>query len=158
MRRVPPPRKVVRVRALGACHEWQGSVHPLGYGYCRYKGKTWRAHRAAWDEQVGPIPEGMHVLHHCDNRRCVRIEHLFLGTHLDNMHDCAAKGRRPRLHGERNGSAHVSQQVVEEIRRRYTGTKAGNPAFVSQTQLAREYGLTQGQVSKIVRGAAWRAA
>lgn len=142
-------RKVVRRRDLGACHEWQGSR--IGdYGRRMYKRRVWLAHRAAWDEQVGPIPDGMFVCHHCDNPLCVNTAHLFIGTASDNMRDMAAKGRQ-RYDGEHNSHAILSDKEVDEIRRRYTGTKGGNPNFVSQKQLAIEYGVTQAHISKIVR-------
>lgn len=78
---------------MDRCIEYSGYKMPTGYGMRGYKGKVWLAHRAAWDEEVGPIPDGMNVLHSCDNRACVNIEHLFLGSHTDNMQDMVSKGR-----------------------------------------------------------------
>ena len=77
---------------MSDCIEWTGAKR-RGYGAVRYKGAIWGAHRAAWDAQVGPIPDGMIVCHSCDNPACVNVEHLFLGTHLDNARDKGAKGR-----------------------------------------------------------------
>lgn len=69
-------------------------VNPVtGYGRRYYKGKQWRAHRAEWDEKRGPIPDGLNVLHRCDNKPCKEINHLFLGTQKDNMQDMVSKGR-----------------------------------------------------------------
>lgn len=75
------------------CNEFP-RVRGDGYGVRYYKGKSWAAHRAEWDEKVGPIPEGIFVLHHCDNKPCREIKHLFLGTHQDNMDDKVRKGRQ----------------------------------------------------------------
>jgi len=76
------------------CKEWPRYRDRKGYGIKRFgkRGKQ-RVHRLAWEETHGPIPEGMHVLHHCDNPPCYEVEHLFLGTNTDNMRDKAAKGR-----------------------------------------------------------------
>ncbi|MGW2169160.1 HNH endonuclease signature motif containing protein [Streptomyces sp. NPDC001705] len=79
------------------CWEWGASRHRNGYGQFHLPGKRHAlAHRASWLLLFGPIPDGLHVLHRCDNRPCVRPDHLFLGTRVDNMQDMAAKGRRGR--------------------------------------------------------------
>lgn len=139
---------------LGKCQEWDGWRHKHGYGNRKYKGSIWLAHRAAWDEQVGPIPEGMFVLHKCDNRLCVRVSHLFLGTGSDNMKDMVAKGRQ-LYNGSNNNRAILSEDGVRAIRAAYTGTKRNNPNFVSQTQLATQYGVSQAHISKIIHGKNW---
>lgn len=78
---------------LSPCVEWEGARHPQGYGRTWVDGKSRRAHRVAWEETNGPIPEGMWVLHKCDNPPCVNIDHLFLGTAKDNAQDTVQKGR-----------------------------------------------------------------
>lgn len=75
------------------CWLWIGGVDRTKYGRIYVDGKVTGAHRAAWAVTFGPIPDGMHVLHKCDNSRCVNPRHLFLGTHRDNMRDMIAKGR-----------------------------------------------------------------
>lgn len=78
------------------CWLWKGARQPNGYGrfsaYSKAR-KTQMAHRWAWILANGPIPDGMRVLHRCDNPPCVNPAHLFLGTDSDNMRDCVAKGR-----------------------------------------------------------------
>ena len=78
------------------CWLWTGAISTSGYGSLSVNGKTMRAHRAAWLATHGPIPPGLHVLHHCDQPACVNAPggHLFLGTDADNTRDALRKGRR----------------------------------------------------------------
>lgn len=79
------------------CHLWMGSIAGGGYGRVRIKGHSYGAHRLAWIETRGAIPEGFDVLHKCDVRSCCNPQHLFLGKDADNIADMVAKGRhRPR--------------------------------------------------------------
>jgi hypothetical protein len=75
------------------CWEWQAFRLKSGYGWFGGAEGTDLTHRVAWRLERGPIPDGMFVLHHCDNRACVRPDHLFLGDHAANMRDMVAKGR-----------------------------------------------------------------
>ena len=84
----------------GDCWLWTGSLDKDGYGKTSINYKHWKTHRASWNYFVGPIPEGMSVLHKCDVRACCNPEHLWLGTQKDNLRDMFAKGRgRPRGKG-----------------------------------------------------------
>lgn len=98
----------------GGCHIWTGYLHPVtGYGIfsCRgFKRDDRYAHRLAWQFAGNEIPPGMHVLHKCDNPACVNVEHLFLGTHQDNMKDRDEKGRTAR--GERSGNNKITKRQV----------------------------------------------
>ena len=76
------------------CWNWIGTIDPDGYGRIRYNKKTNGAHRISWILNYGEIPKGMVILHKCDNRRCVRIDHLYLGTIQDNIKDMDKKNRR----------------------------------------------------------------
>ncbi len=100
-------------------------------------------HRIAWEEANGPIPEGLHVLHSCDNPPCCNVGHLFLGTAQDNADDKVAKGRQ--LQGERHPGAKLTWGQVEAIRsddRR-------------NTVIAGEHGVTNQLISMIKRREIW---
>lgn len=76
------------------CWKWLACTGSDGYGRFTIHGRIWNAHRVAWTLTYGPIPDGLCICHHCDNRICCNPCHLFLGTHKDNAIDSASKGRR----------------------------------------------------------------
>jgi hypothetical protein len=78
------------------CWEWQGAVNTAGYGGIGDRGKTLYVHRLVYAATVGPIPEKYDVMHSCDNRLCVRPDHLTVGTRRENMLDASRKGRMNR--------------------------------------------------------------
>jgi hypothetical protein len=132
------------------CWEWQGSLTPAGYGQFWVERELIHAHRAGWVLQRGPIPDGLCVLHHCDNRRCVRGDHLFVGSKGDNARDMAAKGRATfqvspeKTQGERHRHK-VTEDDVREMRRLHA-TGAG-----SYRQIAKQFGISMMQVRVIVK-------
>ena len=77
---------------VGECLEWTATISN-GYGTFEHRGKCMNASRAAWIASKGDIPKGLCVLHHCDNRKCCRVSHMFLGTHASNTEDMIRKGR-----------------------------------------------------------------
>ncbi len=123
------------------CWEWIGCLNPDGYGSFRLNGKSEKSHRIAWSFPDYVIPDGMSICHSCDNPSCCNPKHLFLGTHLENMQDMKAKGRR----NDNNHYKKLTDIEVEEIRNRYA---MGN---VRQIDLAIEYNVIQAHISRIVR-------
>jgi hypothetical protein len=129
------------------CWEWTAHLNTNDYGQFKLDGKLQLAHRASWMFEHGPISDGMHVLHHCDNPSCVNPAHLFLGTHADNMRDMAEKGRAARnpQPGESNGSAKLTEADVLAIR----SDKR------SQRAIAAEYGVGHSAISLIKNRKVW---
>lgn len=136
------------------CWEWQGA-RTLGYGRFTLQGgaSSSLAHRISWQLENGRIPDGLDVLHKCDNPPCVRPDHLFLGTHQDNMDDMALKGRRksnPPI-GSEHWKAILTEKDVIEIRNRYEYR-----GYWNQYRLARKYGVRQSVICAIVNRRIWR--
>jgi hypothetical protein len=101
--KTPEERFWAKVNKAGECWLWEGTGVPAGYGTISIGGIRQYTHRVAWQFAHGPIPAGMLVCHTCDNPRCVREDHLFLGTVKDNSQDMLRKGRhRPYAGGGKN--------------------------------------------------------
>ncbi len=133
------------------CILWTKSIDTRGYGHFRDAAtrKNVRAHRFAYEQAFGPIPDGMHVLHRCDVRTCVNPNHLFLGTHADNMRDMAEKGRRKGIGtGEKNGRAKLTLANVLAIRASPLG----------KIKLSREFNVSPAQIQRIRAGKQWTTA
>lgn len=145
-----PGRFWKRVDRTGECWVWTKSVDSCGYGHLRFYGKLMKAQRVSWILQYGDIPDGMHVLHRCDNPPCVRVDHLFLGTHRTNMADMASKGRAASSVGDANSGSRLSESDVLEIRGRVVVGNGGN-TFA----LAKEYGVSAATISMIARRKTW---
>lgn len=144
-----------KVNKIDGCWLWIKPDPSNGYGRFMYHGKIMGAHRASWLIHRGNIPDGLWVLHRCDNPACVNPDHLFLGTHDDNMADMAAKHRAAfQQHpesapkGERHGNAKLTDNDVREIRRlRAIGTP--------RKAVAQMFGISISNVKQITARTAW---
>ena len=137
----------------GECRVWDGARIPDGYGHVRYCGKAVLVHRLAWELFRGQIQLGLDVLHACDNPPCWRIEHLFLGTHMDNMRDMIRKGRWHPHKGSRNGRAKLTEKTVLMIRKRYAVCGITRQ---EKQELADGLGLDVSQINRVIAGKTWR--
>lgn len=127
-----------KVDKSGDCWVWTAYLGTHGYGSFKLDGKMRRAQRVAFQLTRGPIPDGMCVLHACDNRTCVNPDHLWLGTHGDNNTDRAKKGR--------------SHSVLCE-----TDVMLIRDLAVTQSHgaIARWFGVAQPTISRIMDGTGW---
>ena len=132
-------RFLEKVYKSAGCWSWRAAKYPSGYGiFMLRKGVLRGAHRIAYQLFVGEIPAGLQVLHRCDNRACVRSDHLFVGTQRDNMEDMHSKGRwrygQRNQNGERNPNAILTDAQVRAMLAELAA--GGRPVSV-----ARKYGV-----------------
>lgn len=145
-----PARFWAKVNKGDACWEWTAALFQTGYGAIqtgtRSNPRVETAHRLSWLIHFGPIPPGMDVCHHCDNRKCVRPDHLFLGTRADNMRDAVAKGRQAK-------GAALPQTKLDPARVRQI--REAHDSGESMVSLGRRYGVHRVQIGHIVRRTSW---
>lgn len=149
------------VKKTETCSLWTAFRDKDGYGMAsKGNGQTGvrRANRRAWEVFRGPIPDGMLVLHRCDNPPCVNPDHLFLGTNSDNMKDAHAKGRHKtptqakpesQVRGERQ---HLSKLKASDIPAIFSLHKDG----LSAPQIAAKFGVGKHCVKSVLSRETWR--
>lgn len=131
--------KAKSVRMESGCLVWTGHLTKKGYGHIRCLGPMRYVHRVIWEEANGPVPDGMSVLHKCDNRACRELDHLFLGTNDDNIADKCAKDRSGRK---------LDIEKVREIRALAEGGW-------KHTEIAKLFKINPSNVSRAVNGERW---
>lgn len=131
------------------CWEWNRNRSSQGYGLVRMKGVSVGAHCAAWiKHNQSQIPDGMVVMHLCDNPPCINPLHLSLGTYKDNTRDCAKKNRRASQKGESNPSSKLTSESVKEIRKmRLSGATFG--------ELSVLFGVSRHTCAEAASGKTW---
>lgn len=127
------------------CWLWTGAITKKGYGrYKAYSNRLVFVHRISYQETFGRIPQGLFVLHKCDQPLCVNPDHLFLGTIADNNRDCEEKRRRPK--GEHIPNHKLTDEIVRKIRASSDSPKS----------LGIRYGVTPDRINKIRARKAWK--
>lgn len=182
-------RLLGKYRALDSgCWQWSGATNGklVPYGRLNIAGLLGgaatfaRAHRVSWLVHKGAIPDGLHVLHKCDNTLCINPDHLFLGTHEQNMADREQKGRNNPISGDAWRTAHagtlptganhflarnpervmrgsqlswakLDECRVLEIRRILNGATKGEPVF----DMAKKYGVSHHTIRLIAKRKVW---
>jgi hypothetical protein len=154
------------------CIVWTGSLTSVGYGQMyvrgeRRKTESDKAHRWIMQQTLGDsFLDDLMVLHHCDNRRCVNLEHLYQGSAKDNTRDMDERGRRhhvteqPKQRGELNYQSKLTEADVREIRTMHQeGVKCpvtGEMRPPNRAALCRKYGVSNGTISAVIDGKSWK--
>ncbi len=135
-------------RATTGCLLWTASTQGIGYGSFVYDGRTQRAHRVAYQIEVGPIPKGMILLHSCDQPSCVEVSHLRPGTQAENIAEARARGR---LACQRQGYPNGAKLRPDGVRQIRVRLAAGD----SRAAIAADFGVHVATIGDIRRGRRW---
>lgn len=140
-----------KIRKTDTCWIWVGNTRGNGYGVIQEGGRgspSKSAHRVSYELHKGIIPEGMVVMHSCDNPSCVNPDHLSVGTYAENTQDMIRKGRKRTVSplGEGNGKAKLNSDLVRYIRKR---------PELSHVALANELGLSANCIRGVRTGRTW---
>lgn len=139
-----------KVKKTQTCWLWTRAKTDKGYGNTSLGKHNYHpAHRISWTIHKGKIPNGLWVLHKCDVRSCVNPDHLYLGTHEDNMRDMSARNRHYDCAGEKHPKAILNWKKVHQLRKEYSLGKLGC------IRLSRKYGITPSGIYLIIANINW---
>lgn len=163
MNQITPKFRRTDKKTADECWPWKFGKNPDIYGLMRIGKNKMVAHRVSFIIHNGAVPDSLLVLHKCDNPPCVNPNHLFAGTHQENMDDMVKKGRSAKglkngqhtkpektVVGSAHGKSKLTESDVREIRSLYA---AGG---IKQSELASRFGITPQNISDIVIFATWK--
>jgi len=139
------------------CWEWQLSLDKGGYGNISIGNIPYQVHRVSYETFVHKlVPKTLHVLHDCDNRRCINPEHLFTGTNYDNMQDRNIKGRQAK--GTMFSTSKLTEDKVKDIKNQFKEfVPFDEIGFSNQCGLiADKYNVSGKLIRNIYHGTAWK--
>ena len=143
-------RFLSKIKATDGCWDWTGGKNRFGYGSFQLRtNKSILAHRTCWNMFNGEIPIGVCVYHKCDNPGCVNPDHLFLGTHKENMEDKIKKGRHNCAKGEKNGMSKLKNDDVVKI-------KEMIGLGLKNHEIVKKFGYSHLSVSRIRHNKIWK--
>lgn len=134
-----------KVEQTSGCHNWMAGLDTYGYGQFWLAGRNRVAPHVAWEIAERSRTPATMLLHTCDNRRCVRLDHLYEGDAQQNAMDCNQRNRRPR--GDHSPRSKLTSEQVIEIK-----ALLGR---VSQENLGRRFSISQTAISSIRTGRTW---
>ncbi len=138
----------IKVNKTNYCWEWTAALDTKGYGVFGIGYKLERVHRVSYLLKYGVIPDNLCVLHKCDNPKCVRPGHLFLGTQKDNALDREKKGRHTSAKGENIVASKLTAKQIKEIRK--------VSKYLSNRTIAKIYCVSHTCINDVVNGKYWR--
>lgn len=142
--------KIEKTPTEKGCLLWTGGKNKMGYGMVNIRGKTKKAHRTIWEIFHGrPIKKGMCICHNCDVPGCCNPDHLYEGTHQDNMNDMFRRNRQNKVSGELHGRSKLKDEDILKIREL-------NASGTNTYKLAEMFGTGPAKISEIVTGKAWK--
>ncbi len=138
--------KVIKVEK--GCWTWSKCRGKKGYGTFRFNDRNYQAHVFSYIIHNGPVPEGKQINHHCDNRACVKPDHIYAGTAKENTRDMMDRGRHKcnPTKGENHPNSVFTNEQILYIR----------SSSKKQTELGKEFGVSLGVISNIIVKRTWK--
>lgn len=131
------------------CWNWVKALTTNGYGVLTVDKIQYRAHRLSYSVFIDEIPDGLEICHKCDNHRCCNPDHLFIGTHRENMADMVKKGRQRSIYGSEHCGSKITEADALQIREL---SESGIPGY----RIAELYNISKSNVSMIINRHTWK--